>query len=545
MTRFISPPEPRDQIRFAYMSPDDLLPADADVRRFDAIMDVEEFRQIFRSWEVHVSPTAPGRPPYNPATLTKLILFGAIKNIRSSRALEEACHDRRSFQWLGSGITPDHSSFAGFLKEKKTEIVKLLSSTVVIASQANLVDLKVVGIDGTRIESAASRRSVRTQDWLIADLAAATEFAQGACDEWATTDSATTAERKLKGRLLRKKKRRKNKALAGDIAAAKREAENVLAALNSLERRKSESMNPNELKQKASTTDPEGRSFNAKDGRPIVGFNVQLAADRKAGIIVAAEVSDAADDTGKLMPMIDAVKSTAGAFPEAVIADSAYNSAFDLEAAKEKGVTVYVPPKFPTITNAEEVTALLAKALNGVPLTKEEVKVIPMEQGRIRKDLFAYSSESDTYTCPRGIVLHYKKTTVDPVRGGIAQRRKYHPQDGSCADCPLASICTKNSKKDRSVSRDQHQELREEARDRFESEEGRAIYADRSQLAETPMAHMQQHHGLRRFLRYGASGALLEIHLFAIARNLKIIASRGVEFIKGIMAPRRALVDSG
>lgn len=527
------------------MSPDDLLPADADVRWFDAVMDAEEFRQVFRSWEVHVAPTAPGRPQYNPATLAKLILFGAIKNIRSSRALEEACHDRRSFQWLGSGITPDHSSFAGFLKEKKAEIVNLLTSTIVIASQANLVDLKVVGIDGTRIASAASRRSVRAEDWLIADLFAATEFAEGACDTWVTTDAATTADRKLKGRILRSKKRRKNKSLAGDIAAAKREAKNVFAAQKILERRKAESMNPNELKQKASTTDPEARSFKAKDGRPIVGFNVQLAADKKAGIIVAVEVSDAADDTGKLIPMIDAVKSTAGDFPEAVIADSAYNSGFDLEAAKEKGVTVYVPPKFPTITNAEEVTALLAKALNGVPLTKEEVKVIPMEQGRIRKDLFAYSSESDTYTCPRGIVLHYKKTTVDPVRGGLAQRRSYHPQEGSCADCPLASICTKNPKKDRSVSRDQHQEIREEARDRFESEEGRAIYANRAHLAETPMAHMQQHHGIRRFLRYGASGALLETHLFAIARNLKIIASKGVEFINGIMASRQALVDSG
>jgi transposase len=527
------------------MSPDDLLPAEAEVRRFDALMDLEEFRQVFRSWEVHVAPTAPGRPQYNPGTLAKLILFGAIKNIRSSRALEEACQEGRSFQWLGSGITPDHSSFAAFLKDKKSDLIKILASTIVIARQADLVDLKVVGIDGTRIESAASRRSVRTQAWLEQDLAAANKFAQEACDGWEKTDSASTPERKQKMRLAKNKKRRKDKSLAGDVAAAKRDAEKIIAALKNLERRKAESMNPGDLKQKASPTDPEGRSFKAKNGRPIVGYNVQLAADLKSGVIVATEVSDAADDTGKLMPMINAVENTAGAAPESTVADGVYNTGFDLEAAKEKGVTVYVPPKYPTITKSDEVTALLAKALNGVPLTKEEVKVIPMEQGRIRKDLFTYSSESDTYTCPRGVVLHYKRTAVDPVRAGIAQRRSYHPKEGSCADCQLASICTKNSKKDRSVSRDQHQEIREEARDRFESAEGRAIYANRSHLAETPMAHMQQHHGIRRFLRYGVSGALLETNLFAIARNLKIIASRGVEFVNKIMAPRQGLVDSG
>ena len=47
---------------------------DTDVRKFDALMDLPEFQKVFSEWEEYVASHAPGRPPYRPATLAKLIL---------------------------------------------------------------------------------------------------------------------------------------------------------------------------------------------------------------------------------------------------------------------------------------------------------------------------------------------------------------------------------------------------------------------------------------------------------------------------------------
>src|SRR5674476_219627 len=49
---------------------------------------------------------ATGRPPYDPAALLKLYLYGYLHRVRSSRRLEAECHRNVEVLWLLGKLTP-------------------------------------------------------------------------------------------------------------------------------------------------------------------------------------------------------------------------------------------------------------------------------------------------------------------------------------------------------------------------------------------------------------------------------------------------------
>src|SRR3974377_2053519 len=62
-------------------------------------------------------PADTGRPPYAPADLLKLYLYGYLHRIRSSRLLEAECHRNVEVIWLTGKQAPDHKTIADFRKD--------------------------------------------------------------------------------------------------------------------------------------------------------------------------------------------------------------------------------------------------------------------------------------------------------------------------------------------------------------------------------------------------------------------------------------------
>ena len=60
---------------------------------------------------------ATGRPPYAPAVLLKLYLYGYLHRVRSSRLLEAECHRNVEVIWLTGRQTPDFKTIADFRKD--------------------------------------------------------------------------------------------------------------------------------------------------------------------------------------------------------------------------------------------------------------------------------------------------------------------------------------------------------------------------------------------------------------------------------------------
>ena len=62
-----------------------------------------------------------GAACYHPRMLVKLLVYGYVNNIYSSRQLEEVCKRDIHFLWLTAMSQPDHNTIARFRSNRLTE----------------------------------------------------------------------------------------------------------------------------------------------------------------------------------------------------------------------------------------------------------------------------------------------------------------------------------------------------------------------------------------------------------------------------------------
>ena len=101
----------RNQTFFSTL--DDQVMADNPVRLIDAFINMLDLAKIGFANTVHKSE---GLPPYAPAVLLKLYLYGYLNKIRSSRKLEKECTRNMELQWLLQSLTPNYHTIADFRK---------------------------------------------------------------------------------------------------------------------------------------------------------------------------------------------------------------------------------------------------------------------------------------------------------------------------------------------------------------------------------------------------------------------------------------------
>ena len=103
-------PEDRQQITFM-QSLDDLVPLDHYVRLIDALVDaiVSANSEQF----AYKGQKNSGRRAYNPITMLKLLLYGYLNSIKTSRTLDRECHRNIEVIWLLGNLKPDHKGYQG------------------------------------------------------------------------------------------------------------------------------------------------------------------------------------------------------------------------------------------------------------------------------------------------------------------------------------------------------------------------------------------------------------------------------------------------
>jgi transposase len=146
-----------------YVGPDNPVRAiDSFVRALDLAK--LGFRHADRGVEV-------GQPPYDPADLLKLYLYGYINQIRSSRRLErEACRNLELI-WLLKNLRPGYRTIANFRKENWKALKAANRSFVLLARELGLVGGAVVAIDGSFFHGDASKASIFTRKRLAEQIA--------------------------------------------------------------------------------------------------------------------------------------------------------------------------------------------------------------------------------------------------------------------------------------------------------------------------------------------------------------------------------------
>src|SRR6516165_8197158 len=121
------------------------------------------FRHADRGAEV-------GQPPYDPADLLKLYLYGYINQVRSSRRLErEACRNLELI-WLLKNLRPGYRTIANFRKDNWKALKAANRGFVLLARELGLVGGAVVAIDGSFFHGDASKASIFTRKRLAQQI---------------------------------------------------------------------------------------------------------------------------------------------------------------------------------------------------------------------------------------------------------------------------------------------------------------------------------------------------------------------------------------
>src|SRR5258708_6676128 len=146
-----------------YVGPDNPVRA---IESFVRALDLAKlgFRHADRGVEV-------GQPPYDPADLLKLYLYGYINQIRSSRRLErEACRNLELI-WLMKNLRPGYRTIANFRKENWKALKAANRSFVLLVRELGLVGGTIVAIDGSFFHGDARKASIFTRKRLAEQIA--------------------------------------------------------------------------------------------------------------------------------------------------------------------------------------------------------------------------------------------------------------------------------------------------------------------------------------------------------------------------------------
>jgi transposase len=301
-----------------------------------------------------------GHPAYDPKTLLGVLLYGYCLGVRSSRQLERRLTEDIAFRVLAANQVPDHVTIARFRARHEQALAGFLVASLRLCAAAGMVQVGTVALDGTKLAANASDKANRTQDKLeeeVAEIlrqAAATDRHEDrrfgdACGDELPEALASKADRLA--RLRQAKAQLEAEAAAREQAYQQRVAAHAAAAAakgrtpRTLKRRPQEAPNP---KATANVTDPSSRFLHTRNGT-VQGYNAQ-AVTTLHQVIVAAELTDEANDIHQLAPMLKATTTTLAAAgiherPEALLADSGYWSIENVTAIPNAPELLIPPAK--------------------------------------------------------------------------------------------------------------------------------------------------------------------------------------------------------
>lgn len=460
--------ECREQAILFPPSLDQLVAADHPVRVIDAFVDGLDLAKLGFS---KVMAEATGRPPYRPADLLKLYVYGYLNQIRSSRRLEREAARNLEVLWLLKRVAPSFKTIADFRRDHPGPIIGVCRSFVRFCRDQALYGSELLAIDGSKIAAVASRKQVITPKSLDQKMAA---LDRKITEYLAAMDAADGAE----GR----------PAQPVDVAAA-------VAALRAQRQALQEQAKvlASEGVAQRVLGEPEAKLMRMPGHGHQVAYNAQIAVEAKHGLIAAFDLINDGNDHRQLLPMAVQGKQALAAERLTVVADVGYANGEQAQACSEAGITAVVPR--PHTAN-------------------------PENEGFFSREAFSYHAASDSWTCPAG------QTLACRTRADDAPLKRYWTT--VCTGCALKPQCTNSAS--RVITRDRYEDARQAMHQRALDDP--RWMRRRRELAEHPFGIIKWMMGCPRFLMRGLNKASAELALVVLGFNLKrAIAIQGIPML--------------
>jgi len=439
---------------------EDLIPAEHParlVREFVDAVDLEELGFQTRTGEK-------GRPSYAVSLLTKVILYGYMNRVRSTRGWERACLNDVGTLWLTGMNYPDHTTLWRCWNDNRQGLRNLFRQLLQIAASANLVGMVLHAVDGTKILSQASEQKA----WRRSSLEKKLKQLDKAIDEiMRQTEQAGSGENgspRLPEELQEREKLR-------DL---------VQGQLAQLKEQNRDHLNPKDEDARVMKCGP----------RKMFAYNAQAVVDQDSKLIVAADVVTDESDNYQLIPMIEEVEDNLGQIAEQTVSDTGYLAASELAKAEEKG--------YPVLVNLQK------------PLQDAEGQ--PYHASK-----FVYDGPTDQCICPQGEKLPFAHTMIrDKARPYEVRVYRCHRYE----TCPVRWQCS-SSASGRTVGLHPNHDALVRQREKQKDAAMRQLLKQRGAIVEPVFGWSKDAMGLRRWAFRGLAKVQTQWLVMCTAMNLR------------------------
>lgn len=369
----------RNQYEFQSITIDDLIPKDhlaRDVWRYVEKLDLSIILN-----KIKATDGVAGRSATDPKILLTLWLFGILKNINSSRVLEEYTKEHNAFKWICGGVQVGYHIISDFRTAHGDQLNDLLIQSVAVLAKNGIISLEKVSQDGMRVRANAGSGSFRREDTLQSHLIIAKMLVEDLNEE----------SRKNPGEC-------KSRLAAAEQRHIEEKVERLESSINNLHELRADKNNKKKLTSeesrdvRSSMTDPEARVMKMADSGFRPAYNVQFATSNKGKAILAVDVINKGSDSGQIMKMVMKVIESYKVIPICWLTDTGYDSHKDLEELNKIGVKNYSPIKYKK-RNPENSSSKEENILES-PLTKEWKDRMASEDG---KNIYKERGETAEY----------------------------------------------------------------------------------------------------------------------------------------------------
>jgi transposase len=343
-----------DQLWLLPPSVHDLVPA-GHVAHFvrDTVRETLDLAAILASYDEER-----GYPPYHPAMMVALLLYGYSRGVYSSRALARACEERVDFMAVTAMNRPDFRTIADFRRRHLATLGALFVQVLELCRAAGLVKLGHVALDGTKVAANASKHKAMS----YARMRAAERKLAAEVNGWfARAEAMDREEDRVHGKDARgdempdwvadKEARlariRKAKAALEAEAQVPPPVEDDGPGPSSgmMEKgrpKRGPDGDPPDRAQR-NFTDPDSRIQKTREGF-IQGYNAQIAVDGATQIILAQRVQTNPADAGGLAPLVAAIRTSCKRDPTEVSADAGFCTEANLADLAGRRIRAYLAP---------------------------------------------------------------------------------------------------------------------------------------------------------------------------------------------------------
>ena len=327
----------RSQTRWDFIDLEALLPADHRARVVWSFVESLDLSRLYDA--IGSRDGAAGRPAADPAVMLALWLYATLEGIGSARELARLVERDLAYRWLAGGVPLNYHGLADFRVTHVAILDQLLSESVTALIAEGLVSLDEITVDGTKVRASASKGSFGTAAKLERiEAAVAARLAELKAE--VESDSGASSRRK----------RAAQESAARKVQERAQRARAVLDKVRAEKEKRAKSHGKDEAKKseaQVSLTDPEARYMRFPDGAIRPGYNAQIAAAAKAGVIVSIDMTDRRNDAGLAMPMVEDIVRRYGTAPARLLVDTNYATGDDIAALADYeagAVTVFAPP---------------------------------------------------------------------------------------------------------------------------------------------------------------------------------------------------------